>query len=287
MGKERVETGRGRGSGVVRNPTAKKQGQGGGGAGGGNKGGAKGGGGKRVFYLALVILLVAGIATLSYLASRPKGTVSQADSTAVPITNQGHVIGSDTAPVEVVEFGDFECPACGNFANLTEPDVRARLVNTGLIRFRFMDYPLPMHKNTWNAHSAAWCAGEQGKFWEMHDVIFQNQDRWSAEATRRPDGILSGLARQVGLNMDQYENCVSSRKYYPQIQANLDEAIRRGVPSTPTFVIGNRQIASTMPYDEFKRYVDAAVTAARPAQGTTKAPSTKTPQTKAPAAQTP
>lgn len=284
MGKERME-GRGRGSGVVKNPGGKKPGQAGTGSGGGR--GAGSGSGKRWFYILLALLLVAGIAALSYMATRPKGVVSQADSTAGPVANQGHVIGSDSALIEVVEFADFECPACGNFANLTEPDVRARLVHTGLIRLRFMDYPLPMHRNTWNAHNAAWCAGEQGKFWEMHDVIFQNQDRWNAETTRRPDGVLSGLARQVGLNMDQYESCVGSKKYYPQIRANLDEATSRGVPSTPTFVIGNRQIASTMPYDEFKRYVDAALAAARASQSATQTAPTKAAPTTTPPTKTP
>ena len=99
------------------------------------------GGSKRPFYTSVAVLLVGGIAALSYMSSRPSG-VSYLDSTVAPIPNTGHAIGSDTAPVEIVEFGDFECPACGSFANLTEPDVRARLVLTGLVRFRFMDFPL-------------------------------------------------------------------------------------------------------------------------------------------------
>jgi protein-disulfide isomerase len=227
-------------------------------------------GGQRWFYILLALLLIAGIATLSYLASRPKGVSQVADVTPVP--NQGHVLGSDSALVEVVEFGDFECPACGAFANLTEPDVRARLVNGGQIRFRFMDYPLPMHRNTWAAHGAAWCAGEQGKFWEMHDVIFQNQDRWNGEATRRPDRVLTDLARGVGLDMARYEQCVESEKFRPQIKANLDEANRRGIPSTPTFIIGTKQISNNLSYDQFKRYVDEALTAARARTGTKAAP---------------
>jgi protein-disulfide isomerase len=267
MGKERLEAGKGRGSGVVNTPGPRKS-QGTKKSQGANR---SNGGGKRGFYILLAVLLIAGIATLSYMATRPKGNVTQL-ANVTPIANQGHVIGSDSAPVEVVEFADFECPACGNFANLTEPDVRARLVNTGLIRFRFMDLPLSMHPNSWNAHRAAWCAGEQGKFWEMHDAIFQNQDRWAATATRRPDGVLEGLARQVGLNMDQYESCVSTRKYHPQIQANVDEATRRGIPSTPTFLIGNRQISTSISYDQFKGLVDEAIASRTPSATKTTAP---------------
>jgi protein-disulfide isomerase len=223
------------------------------------------------FYVLLAVLMVAGIGTLSFLAARGRGNVTAVDPSVAPIANQGHVMGSENAPVEVVEFADFECPACGSFANLTEPDVRARLVNTGQIRFRFVDFPLDIHRNTWSAHEAAWCAAEQGKFWEMHDLIFQHQDRWSTQATSRPRGVLAPLARQLGLNMDQYESCVETRKFYPQIKANYDEAVRRGIPSTPTFVIGGTQVNGAVSYDQFKRYVDQAIAAApraRPDTGT-------------------
>lgn len=256
MGKGRVDAaGRGRGErpGVVtskgtRNPSS---GRGGGSA------------GKRWFYLALGALLVGGIGTLSYLSVRPSQAVSQIDTTLPPMPNQGHVMGSDSALLEVVEFGDFECPGCGQFATVTEPDIRARLVNTGMIRFRYMDFPLNMHPNAWPAHLASWCAGEQGKFWEMHDAIFMNQDRWNTQATRRPDRVLGGLAKQVGVNMDQYEACVSSQKYQPQIRANVEEGIKRGVGGTPTFFIGSKSIAHPIPYDEFKKYVDEALAQAR------------------------
>lgn len=255
MGKERMDAGRGRGQrpGVV---TQKGK---------THKAGARGGGGgdKRWFYIALAALAIGGIGTLSYMSVRPSGAVSQVDSTLPPMPNQGHVMGSDSAPVEVVEFGDFECPGCGSFANLTEPDIRARLVNTGMIRFRYMDFPLSMHPNARTAHLASWCAGEQGKFWEMHDAIFLNQDRWNTQATSRPDRVLGTLAEQSGVNMDQYESCMRSGKYDPQIRANVEEGARRGVSGTPTFFIGSKRIAEPLSYDEFKKYVDEALTLAR------------------------
>jgi len=200
--------------------------------------------------------------------------VSQVDTTLPPITNQGHVMGSDSAPLEVVEFGDFECPGCGSFATLTEPDVRARLVNTGRIRFRYMDFPLSMHPNAWPAHLASWCAGEQGKFWEMHDAIFATQDRWNAQATRNPEKPLAEEARRIGLNMPQYQTCMSTKKYYPQIRANLEEGVRRGVPGTPTFFIGNLKIDRPIGYDQFKKYVDEALAQS----AASKAPAAKNPR---------
>jgi protein-disulfide isomerase len=235
---------------------------------------AKKGDSKRGFYIILGILLVAGVAAIGYQVAKPAAqTVFTMDSTVTLVANQGHVIGSDSALVEVVEFADFECPACGNFATLTEPDVRTRLVNTGQVRFRFVDFPLEGHNNTRAAHMAAWCAGDQGKFWEMHDMIFATQDRWSTYATNRPLPVLESLAQQVGLNAPQYQSCMESRKFLGQIQSNVDEGLRRGVNSTPTFFIGNRKIATNVSYDEFKRYVDDAIAQAR----STKAAPTKAP----------
>jgi protein-disulfide isomerase len=237
-------------------------------------------GGRRRFYLLLGGAAIAGVAILGYMATRGTAATQWTLSEVTLVPNTGHVIGSDTAPVEVVEFADFECPACGQFANLSEPDVRARLVNTGIVRFRFVDFPLEGigHNNTQAAHLAAWCAGEQNRFWEMHDAIFSAQDRWSSYATTRPNRVLSELARGVGVNMDQYEGCVASRKYAGQIQANVDQGAQRGVGSTPTFFIGNRKIANALPYDEFKRHVDQVLAekqAATPASAGKAAP-TKT-----------
>lgn len=240
----------------------------------------RGAGNKRLFYVALGALAVAGIAFLSYTTLRPEAPTSfELDSAIALVPNQGHVIGSDSALIEVVEFADFECPACGNFATLTKPDVVTRLVNTGMIRLRFMDFPLPMHPNARAAHLASWCAGEQNRFWEMHDAIFAVQDRWSGYATRRPNRVFSDLARQVGVNMDQYDACVSSNKYAGQIQSNVDEGIKRQVSGTPTFFIGRARVAEPLSYDEFKRYVDQAITQAR---ADTKAAPTKAAPTKAP-----
>lgn len=246
MGTERMDAGRGRGKGAV-------------------KGGARRPDNKRGFYLLLAAIAVVGIVALTYMASRSSSRMSYVDSTIPPIANQGHVIGSDSAPVEIVEFADFECPACGTFANLTEPDIRAKLVNTGQIRFRFVDYPLEMHRNTWAAHLAAWCAGDQGRFWEMHDLIFMNQDRWNGEATRDPEKVLAPLAQQAGVNTEQYQSCMEARKFIPQIRANYDEAIRRQIQSTPSYVIGNQVLLGTRSYDEFKALVDKEIANRKPA----------------------
>src|SRR3954470_24052105 len=152
MATRRVETGRGRKAGVVKSAKQPVN---------------------RAFYLIIGLIAVVGIAALAYMSTRPKESRAVAFDSSLPkVESQGYVMGSPAAPLEVTEFGDFECPQCGRFATLTEPDLRSRLVANGTIRWRYIDYPLDMHRNTWQASMAAACADEQGKFWEMHDAIF-------------------------------------------------------------------------------------------------------------------
>jgi protein-disulfide isomerase len=170
----------------------------------------------------------------------------------------GYLMGNAAAPVQILEFADFECPACGSFATLTEPDMRKRLVETGQASFRFLDYPLAMHANSWDAHMAAACANEQGKFWEMHDRIFATQDQWNTQATNRPKQVFSRLAREILLDESQWDECYDTQKYKLNIAANQREGDRRLVSSTPTFIIGDKLVKGALGFDQLKSYVDSA-----------------------------
>ena len=252
MGKDRLEPGRGGRVGVVR-PTPK-----------GSVRGARRRSPNTVFYVALAVLAVAGVGALGYVATRGNnGSVVTLDPNLPPVQSEGYVIGDSAAPVEVIEFADFECPACAQFATLHEPDVRSRLVQTGQIRLRFLDFPIVEigHRNSPTASLAAACANEQGKFWEMHDAIFANQDRWATQVTRNPRGVIDPLAQQVGLDVARYDQCMDAQKYVANIQAHRRAAERYRVQSTPSFVIGGKVYQGSLPYDEFKRYVDQEATA--------------------------
>lgn len=207
----------------------------------------------------LAVIAVVGVAAIGYVVSRPPKVVTL-DATLPPMTASAIVKGDTNAPVQLIEFADFECPGCGQFALVTEPDVMTRLVATGEVAFRFMDLPLDMHRNAPSAHNAAHCANEQGKFWEMHDAIFQNQDRWNTQATRDPRKVLAELARGVGLDMSQWNDCYDSGRMLPQIAANKAEANRLRVGATPTFVINGQLIQSQRipTYDDIKQLVTAA-----------------------------
>jgi protein-disulfide isomerase len=215
----------------------------------------------RAFYLLVAVIAIAGIGALAYAHSQSSSqfAVSQVDTTLPPVKSEGYVMGSPSAPLEVIEFGDFECPICGQFNTLTEPEIRARLVQPGIIRYRYIDFPLDIHRNTWNASRAAACADEQGKFWEMHDAIFQSQDRWNGEATSNPDKVFKQLAKQLGLDTDKFDDCVDSKKYQAKIQSHLKLAEERRLDGTPTFIIGDKSVTKGLSYDQFKQMVDAAL----------------------------
>ena len=211
---------------------------------------------KNRFVLVLVAIAVVGAAGLGWVATRPKGGPVAIDPNLPPAKAEGYLIGREDAPVKIIEFADFECPACGQFATVTEPDVRARLVATGLVSVRFFVFPLPMHKNTWSASNAAACANDQGKFWEMHDRLFYAQDLWNGAATSNPEKKMRGYAEELGLDTKKFNECFDSQVHYPAIKASGDEASARGVNETPSFIIGGKLYPGAMAYDQIKKIVD-------------------------------
>lgn len=244
MGKDRVGSSRGKRPGVV-------------------KGARKGS--NRGFYIALAAVAIVGIAALAYVMMRGSqaSLVTEVDPTLPPVDAVGYVIGDSTAPVEVLEFADWECGACAQFATLTAPDVKQRLVQTGQIRLRIMD--VPWHTNSWTASLAAACANDQGKFWEMHDALYNTQDRWNTLATNNPLKPILEAAGSVGIDTERLEQCVGARTHQAAVQSHLKEAEARGVRATPTFIIGGKVIPGAIGYDRFKEYVDSALVSAQAA----------------------
>ena len=216
----------------------------------------KGGKSMRPFYLAMAAIGVVGAAALGYVLTRPKAAPITVDANTPLPKAEGYFIGNPNAPVQVIEYADMQCPVCAEFGLLTEPDIKKRLIDTGIIGYRYMDFPLQMHPNAWNAANAGACANEQGKFWEIKEQIFNGQLEWSNE--RNPKSTFEGYAKAVGLDMNAFEECYDSRRNYPKIQATLKDGEARMVSSTPTFIIGSRMYPGSMSYDGFKKAVDSA-----------------------------
>ncbi len=212
-------------------------------------------------------LLLGGVALLGgvflFVASRerpapPAATPLVTAPSAVADGFRGFTLGSDSARVEIVEYGDFECPACASFAAVQMPTVREQLIATGKVRWRYRDFPLPSHRYSRTAAHAAHCAGEQGRFWEMHDQLFFNHS-W-AQTGRNPSRLFRDMARAAGLDLAAYDACMDSQRYASRIEASRLEGEALGVNGTPSFFLNGRPLnLRSYGSDEFKRVADSVL----------------------------
>jgi protein-disulfide isomerase len=218
------------------------------------------------FYLVLGLVAVAGVGLLWYLTGRSKTVSIPVDVTILAADTagfRGYLLGSDTAKVEVSIYADFQCPGCQQFETIQFPTVRQQLIETGLVRWRYRDFPLAMHPHARVAAHAAACADEQGRFWPMHDALYASQSTWSP--MRNAVGAFSDLAKSIGVEVSRYDECMQSAKYAGRIQASSAEGIKLGVTGTPNFLIGGRLYQDAMPSDSIRAIVMRALTAAAPA----------------------
>jgi protein-disulfide isomerase len=208
------------------------------------------------FYVALGIVAVAGGAWI--VSSRGGGPVTLPEIVSVQ-AYPGYSIGSDSAKVEIIEYADFECPACAMFTILTSPDVKSRLVNSGRVRLVFRDFPLPIHSKAAAAHLAAACAGEQGQFWAMHDQLFYNQGAW---VRGRERSLFDDYAQAIGINTGEFGQCMKDQRHVDRIAATRNEGQQLGISSTPSFIIGDQLVSGAISLDEIIALVERAEMAA-------------------------
>ena len=172
--------------------------------------------------------------------------------------------GDSSATVAIVEYADFECPYCGQYEHEVYPQISKGYIQTGKVKYFFRDLPLPMHQRAMGAARAARCAGEQGKYWEMHDSLFAKQN-----AIREVD--MPGRAQELGLDAAKFSECLSSDRYTDEINKSAAEAQKLGIGGTPTFFIGTagptgdvtnlKMIIGTAPYDTFKSAIEGVLAA--------------------------
>jgi len=156
-------------------------------------------------------------------------------------------VGNASAPVTIVEFSDYQCPYCGR----VEPTIkRLRATYGDKLRFVWKDFPLTqIHPQAFKAGEAAHCAGDQGKYWELHDVLFNNQQALMP-------GDLKKHAADLGLNAEQFNQCLDSSKYGERVRDGVSEGGELGVNSTPTIFINGRRLSGAQPYEAFAAIID-------------------------------
>jgi protein-disulfide isomerase len=160
------------------------------------------------------------------------------------------VRGAATAPVTIIEFSDYQCPFCAR-VNPTLEQVRKTYGDQ--VKIVFKDFPLPNHAQAPKAAEAAHCAGEQGKYWEMHDQLFANQ-----RALNLPE--LKQYAVGLSLDATKFNQCLDSGKHAGLVAAGTAQGERMGVNSTPTLYINGRPLIGAQPFDAFKAVIDEELT---------------------------
>lgn len=147
---------------------------------------------------------------------------------------ENEVLGQKNAPLTIIQFSDFQCPFCGKFYSGAEAWMKTNLINTGLAKMYYRDYPLGFHDKADDMALASRCAGEQNKFWEMHDIIFGKQSEWSGLPEASVTETTAGYATTIGADKGQFSDCMTKKKYSASIQKDFLDGQSVGVDGTPT-----------------------------------------------------
>ncbi len=210
-----------------------------------------------IFWLSFVAIFALIIWGLIVAMNKPVSTgISLGEPS--PVTEADHVRGPADAAVTIIEYSDFQCPACALYYPIVEKVLNESTTTVRFVYRHFPLYPLP-HKNAFLASQASEAAGIQGKFWEMYQLLFENQKSW--ENLPNPESAFEGYAERIGLNSEAFKKDMVSDAVKNRVQTDRDEAISLGVNSTPTFFINGRAVINPQGYEAFIQLIEAAARA--------------------------
>jgi protein-disulfide isomerase len=215
-------------------------------------------------YIVLAVVAAVGIGAVGYSVSSGGNAVMEPiavdgldDDERLVQLAQGVTKGDENAPVTIIEFGDFQCPACQQFATQHKPQVELAYVESGKAKFVYYDWPITAaHPNAFLAARASRCAADQDRYWEYHDNLYRNQVRWAPSTD--PAGVFVGYAETLGLDEGEFESCLNSDRHAELVSANLELGNRLGVGGTPTILIEHNGTARQVGYDfgSIQEYID-------------------------------
>ncbi|HEV3245151.1 MAG TPA: thioredoxin domain-containing protein [Candidatus Paceibacterota bacterium] len=222
-------------------------------------------------FIAVVVLAVGAAAYFSNGAAiNSSGFVA---TTVPPITSADHVQGDANSKVTVIEYGDFECPACGEWEPLVE-QLEQQYDNR--VEFVFRNFPLyQIHPFAKIGAQAAEAAALQGKYWQMHDLLYKNQAEWTADTTLQPADVVSkffnGYAQSLGLNVSQFDTDINSSAVIARVQRDIDSGDAAQINHTPTFFVDLKQIQNPTGIAQFQQIIDQTLASSSATQASSTA----------------
>lgn len=200
--------------------------------------------------IAVILLFVGAFA----LTKHKNNGGSNSGNTSVAPTN--HTQGSDKTGVVLIEYGDFQCPACGQYYPIVK-EVKEKYKDQ--IIFQFRNFPLvQIHQNAFVAARAAEAASKQKKFWEMHDLLYENQQTWGAATS--PNSFFANYAKQLNLDTTKFQQDMATSEVNDLINADIAEGQKIGANSTPTFVLNGKKVETNpRSIEEFYKLIDDAI----------------------------
>src|SRR3989344_9374626 len=221
--------------------------------------------------IVTIIVLVGGVIFASKMGSSSPSDanssipVSDEQKKLLEVVSDDYIKGNKDASVTLVEYMDFECEACGAYYPLIN-QLEEEFKNE--VRFVNRYFPLPGHKNGLLSALAVEAAGKQGKYWEMHDILFENQKTWGEKQSPDPT-IFEGYAKQIKLNIDKFKKDVVSQEIKDRVNRDKNAGVKLGVSGTPTFFLNGEKIPNPKSLEDFRSFIQAAVIkAAKPSDTT-------------------
>ncbi len=213
---------------------------------------------QRLMMIVGVVIIAVAIVGWVILAQRPPEGVVQITPVPRPQVNF-NATGDPNAPVKIIEYGDFQCPRCKDFWQATEAQIVDTYVKTGKVYFEYHSMGLFIGPESSRAAEAAYCAGDQGKFWEMHDTIYANQGAENSGAL--DDAHLKAFAKNLGLDAAKFNDCLGG-KYSGKVSQDQADGTAAGIKATPSFLINGKLVEGAQPFATFQQEIDAALAAA-------------------------
>jgi protein-disulfide isomerase len=205
--------------------------------------------------ISIAVIIALALIIIPQLGKDGLGEIKTADASAAGLPSNGNVLGDPSAPVKVVEWGNYQCPFCGIFARETQGQLINDYVKTGKATFEFRNFAFN-GQESYDSAAAALCARDQGKFWEYHDTLYLNQHGENQGAFSRDR--LKQMARTVGLDTDKFNQCLDNDTYANQVKVEQNDALNAGAKGTPTFAV-NGQIIAYNGYGSLKTAIDNAL----------------------------